>query len=78
MSQPFCMYCILREFSTLYLNSTPRARLFKSDVYSSNYDDSIVEFIHLLNYNIVIPLDCMLPADLAIYLANPLIGLSAH
>ena len=26
----------------------------------------------------MIPLDCMLPADLAIYICNPLIGLLAH
>ena len=61
-------------FSTLSLKSTSRARLLKSDVYSSDYDDSIVESVLLLDYCVVISLGCMLPADLATYLSNLLTG----
>ena len=77
-SQFLCRYCIPRRFSTLLLKSTSRARLLKSDVYSSDYDDSIVESVLLLDYCVVISLGCMLPADLATYLSNLLTGLIAH
>ena len=60
------------------MKSTPWARLFKGDVYSLDYDDSIVDFVLLLNYSVVISLGCMLPADLAAYLSNLLTGLLAH
>ena len=73
-----CRYCIPRRFSTPFLKSTLRARLFKSDVYSSDYDESIVESVLLLNYSVVICLGCMLPADLAIDLSNLLTVLIAH
>ena len=62
----------------MILKSTPRARLFKSDISCSDYDDSIVESVLLLDYCAVISLNCMLPADLAIYLSNLLTGLLAH
>ena len=75
MSQLFCSYCIPRRFDTLFLKSTLRARLFKCDVYSSDFDDSIVKSILLLDYSVVISFGCMLPTDLAIYLSNLLTGL---
>ena len=65
-------------FDTLFLKSTPYVRLLKSDVYSSDYDDSIVESIFLLDYCVVLSLGCILPVDLAIYLSNLLTGLLAH
>ena len=68
----------MRRFRALFLKSTLRARLFKSDVFSSDYDDSIVESVLLLNYSVVISLGCMLHADLATYLSNLLTGLLAH
>ena len=74
MSQLFCRYCIPRRFNTPFLKSVPRAWLFKSDVYSSDYDDAIVESVLLLNYSVVISLDCLLPADLATYLSIYLLG----
>ena len=52
--------------------------MFKSDVYSSDYDDSIVESVLLLDYYVFISIDYLLPADLAIYLFNLLTGLIAH
>ena len=52
--------------------------LFKSDIYSSDYDDSIVESVLLLDYCVVISLRYMLPANLATYLSNLLTGLLAH
>ena len=77
-SQFFYRYCIPHRFSTLSLKSTLRARFLKSDVYSSDYDDSIVESVFLLDYCSVISISCMLPANLATYLFNLLIGLLAH
>ena len=53
MSQLFYRYCTPRRFSNLFLKSTSRARLFKSDIYSSDYDDSTVESVLLLNYCVV-------------------------
>ena len=77
-SQLFCRYCIPRRFSTLSLKSTSRARLCKSDVYSLDYDNSIVKSVLLLDCCVVISIGCMLPADLATYLSNLLTGLLAH
>ena len=78
MSQLFCKYYIPRRFGTLFLKSTTRVSLFKSDVYSSDYDDSIVESILLLIYYVMIFRGSILPADLAIYLSDLLTGLLAH
>ena len=60
------------------MKSTPRVTVFKSDVYSSDYDDSIVESVFLLDYCVGISLGCILLADLAIYLSNILTRLLAH
>ena len=52
--------------------------MFKSGIYFSDYDDSIVESVLLLDYYVVISLGCLLPVDVTIYLSNLLTGLIAH
>ena len=78
MSQLFCRYCTLHWFSNLFLKSTLRAGLLKSGFYYSDYDDSVVESIFLLDYRDMMSLGCILLVDLAISIFNLLTGLLAH
>ena len=69
MSQLFCRYYTPRRFNNLFLKSISRARLFKSDIYSSDYDDSIGKFVLLLDVCVATFLIiCYLQTEQFIYL----------